>query len=251
MYYQIVGTEVRLAGSLHMVPAVRPVLPHWVPSAFEWCDQLGMEHNVASFDWLQNMALPAGETLEQKLPPHLWQQLNAAWPANHPRGMLINQRLWIVLVALAFLNIKLVGGVEPALTALALERGKPINYLETPQEFATLANSVEDARYIRMIESVLNELPQAERIVHDLYDAWLNRGFNAVAAILPRTIMAQDSAIKDAILDRRNAAWMPKILEALPLRRRILIVVGALHLVGPTGLVALLNERGHEVTPVV
>jgi uncharacterized protein YbaP (TraB family) len=46
----------------------------------------------------------------------------------------------------------------------------------------------------------------------------------------------------------RNKAWLPK-LEALlaELDKNVLVVVGALHLLGNDGLIALLRSRGYRV----
>jgi uncharacterized protein YbaP (TraB family) len=49
------------------------------------------------------------------------------------------------------------------------------------------------------------------------------------------------------LLVERNKNWMPK-LEALFARRsRALVVVGAAHLVGPDGLLAMLRSKGYKV----
>lgn len=52
-----------------------------------------------------------------------------------------------------------------------------------------------------------------------------------------------------AMLGLRNHKWMeriPGIMDAQP----ALIVVGALHLAGPDGLISLLRNAGYSVTPL-
>ena len=57
----------------------------------------------------------------------------------------------------------------------------------------------------------------------------------------------------DAEMDRmsydRNRKWMEKITMTLPVQR-VLVAVGAAHLVGKDGLINLLRERGYTVEPV-
>lgn len=51
------------------------------------------------------------------------------------------------------------------------------------------------------------------------------------------------------ILYRRNAEWMeklPAIIEETP----SFIVVGALHLAGPSGIIEALKSKGYVVTPI-
>jgi uncharacterized protein len=48
----------------------------------------------------------------------------------------------------------------------------------------------------------------------------------------------------DILIDRRNWNWVPTIVQIARNQELRLIVVGALHTVGPTGLPRLLLEHG-------
>jgi len=52
----------------------------------------------------------------------------------------------------------------------------------------------------------------------------------------------------EAMIERRNAAWMPS-LQAQLVKGNTLVAVGAAHLGGDTGLVRLLRASGFKVTP--
>ncbi|MEO1721477.1 MAG: TraB/GumN family protein, partial [Pseudomonadota bacterium] len=60
---------------------------------------------------------------------------------------------------------------------------------------------------------------------------------------------ALGDAFSEAILEKRNLAWIPGLTEALSLPARF-VAVGALHLPGEEGLVALLRAQGFTVTAV-
>jgi uncharacterized protein YbaP (TraB family) len=45
----------------------------------------------------------------------------------------------------------------------------------------------------------------------------------------------------------RNKNWMPKIDQLLSRNGHSLVVVGAAHLVGPDGLLAMLRAKGYTV----
>jgi len=51
----------------------------------------------------------------------------------------------------------------------------------------------------------------------------------------------------DELVTKRNSAWVPMLERLLADGRRHLVVVGALHLVGPDNVIELLSERGHDV----
>lgn len=249
MYYQVERTNVRILGSMHLVPAEHPDLPGWVWSAYEWSELLAFEHDIALVPWVMN--LPDGQTLDNRLPPFLLERLKAAWPANSPQGRLRNQKLWVVAIGLPLQQVKLVAGVEFQLTKRAKAEKKPVFYLETVAEFAALADGIDDGRYTRLIELTLNSLSQCEQLFRDMYAAWLSQRIHAIEQVLPRTVLAADPIVRSAAIDQRNQAWIPKIVEGLQSPKRILIAVGALHLAGPTGLLALLEKRGYQVSPVV
>jgi uncharacterized protein YbaP (TraB family) len=48
-------------------------------------------------------------------------------------------------------------------------------------------------------------------------------------------------------IENRSAHWLPRIDNAIQAREPTMVIVGALHLCGPRGLIALLRERGYVV----
>ena len=57
-----------------------------------------------------------------------------------------------------------------------------------------------------------------------------------------------DPELRDALLVRRNQTWMPALLTALAAPDKPLVAVGTAHLVGPDGLVAMLDQNGYTLT---
>ena len=51
------------------------------------------------------------------------------------------------------------------------------------------------------------------------------------------------------LLDDRNADWIPK-LEKLFEQDKVFVAVGAAHLMGPHGVIALLKQRGYEIARI-
>ncbi|GAB5347624.1 TraB/GumN family protein [Alteriqipengyuania sp. 357] len=65
---------------------------------------------------------------------------------------------------------------------------------------------------------------------------------------LSREGMLGTAEIREALLTRRNAEWVPRIETLLAADARPLVAVGAAHMVGDDGLVALLRAKGYRVT---
>ena len=54
----------------------------------------------------------------------------------------------------------------------------------------------------------------------------------------------------EAVVYRRNANWVPRVRALLGRPDDYLVVVGALHIVGERGLVALLQDEGLRIEPL-
>jgi uncharacterized protein len=244
VYYQITATNVRIAASLHLFPVdAKP--PQWVFDAYQWSEDLYLEANPG--EARNHILLPPGESLAQRLPPDLWATLSMMWPANHPNGMLGRQKPWVVMFWLGMLGVVLRPGVETYIAAHARDDARVINYLETAIEFSRLMDMVSDADYQRGLALVLaSDVASRTRIIEEIYAAWIGGHADAVAAIIQRTPLAQLQAVREIIFDQRNLLWLPRIISTLRSEKRTLILVGAGHLGGPSGLLALLGHTGVE-----
>jgi hypothetical protein len=80
----------------------------------------------------------------------------------------------------------------------------------------------------------------------------LNAGdYDALRRLVVKSFGSADAAAMYGryMLDERNAAWLPRLDQILTDGNAV-VVVGAMHFPGPTGLIALLREKGYTVTPV-
>ncbi len=55
---------------------------------------------------------------------------------------------------------------------------------------------------------------------------------------------------KTMLIDNRNQAWVEKMVEIMP-KERTLFAVGAGHLAGKLGVIALLRAKGFTVTAIL
>jgi hypothetical protein len=56
-----------------------------------------------------------------------------------------------------------------------------------------------------------------------------------------------DPLLYQRLLVERNKTWLPKIEALFARRGHALVVVGAAHLIGPDGVVAMLKSKGYTV----
>jgi uncharacterized protein YbaP (TraB family) len=70
-------------------------------------------------------------------------------------------------------------------------------------------------------------------------------------AAMERSPLARLREVWEVIFDQRNLLWLPRIIETLRSDKRTLILVGAGHLGGPGGVLALLRDAGLEFQALV
>src|ERR1700722_7558737 len=99
MYYEIIGTQVRLAGSLHRLPVASPGLPDWIWGAYGWSEQLIFEADAT--DALKHF-FSEGPSLKTKIPSATWDALVRVWPPVAVAN-LESMKPWGVLLTLPHL----------------------------------------------------------------------------------------------------------------------------------------------------
>ena len=152
-------------------------------------------------------------------------------------------------------------GVDRALIAEFADRGASVTHKGTtfaPSEIIELEG-------LAFQFDLFDKLPEREQrdllaaVVRD-HQRWrdnpghLTRKWlagDAEALIDPeQSSLLADAELREALLTRRNAAWVEPIVGLLEEERGVLVAVGAAHLPGPDGLAALLEGYGYTVRPI-
>jgi hypothetical protein len=243
MYYEIVGTNARLAGSLHQWPADSGTgdLPHWVWDAYRWSEKIYLEADLSEAKSF--VRLTDGRSLQNVLPASIWTALMEALPRGADLSPL---KPWAALMALQFVGTPMVEGVEPQVYARAKADSKSLRYLETMAEFSGRLDNVRAADYVEAFGVALEKLPDLRQVLREMRSAWISRRVEEVEAVLPRTLLGLPRVAR-LMLDDRNLAWLPRIEATIQAPERTLIMIGAAHLPRATGLLTLLGHRGYEL----
>jgi len=137
---------------------------------------------------------------------------------------------------------------DELLQSAAVATGLRTVGLEREADVEALRQSVPDAIYIRHMQAAL--APDNELAMRALVQA-LNIGdYDAVLRIVDAGMPAEQAATyRSIMLDKRNADWMFRLSAYLE-QGGVVINVGAAHLGGRNGLLALLKERGYKVEEI-
>ena len=249
-----------LLGSIHAgKPSLYP-LPDPVERAWQQSRALVMEVDMTHISqelWQEMGAITRlvdGKTLKDHLPIDLYRRtLIAAGQNGLNESMLAPLRPWFAAITLTQAALERTGyrgeyGVDQHFAKRANDGGKPIVGLETLLEQLGYLASVGDNQTL-MLESTLDELPDIQQGFDAVMTAWQN-GDEATLINLLREEMAPPKLqawLEQTLLAERNRNWVKK-WPSLP--NESFIVVGALHLYGEHGLLALLEQQRWRITPL-
>lgn len=247
-----------LLGSIHAgKPSLYP-LPDPVERAWQQSRALVMEvdmTHISQAQWQEMGAITRlvdGKTLKDHLPMDLYRRtLIAAGQNGLNESMLAPLRPWFAAITLTQAALERTGfrgefGVDQHFAKRANDGGKPIVGLETLLEQLGYLASVGDNQTL-MLESTLDELPELEKGFTEVMAAWQN-GDQATLINLLKEEMAPPKLqawLEQTLLAERNRNWVKKWPD---LPNESFIVVGALHLYGEQGLLALLEQQGWRIT---
>ncbi len=148
-------------------------------------------------------------------------------------------------------------GVDQVVAEQAGEAGKKIVGLETVKEQLGAMSSMSMKAQTAFLVSSVKLYPQIDDYMETMVQAYLNRHITALlpfqAAHLKSATADQDAAAMNEFIDklvvRRNHTMAERAKPHLE-QGGIVIAVGALHLPGKEGLVALIRQQGFKVVPV-
>lgn len=124
--------------------------------------------------------------------------------------------------------------------------GKPVNGFETlAGQFALFDSLPEAAQRVLLDQAIDNTL----NVRSATFDAWAKGDTAALAATLAPGFAAAP-VLEQRLVTRRNARWSRWIARRMDAPGRVLVAVGAGHLVGARSVVAMLCARGLRVTRV-
>lgn len=208
--------------------------------------------------------VPSGPTLPERMDEPDWQRLAAAMRARGvPAFMAAKFKPWYAAMTLSVSPCALAEvtagqvGLDGQLIEAAEARGLPVLALEPYDAALTLFDLISDGDQIDLIRAALLTAEAADDYTATLADAyfagetrliWEFTRHDALAnsGMAPAAVEAQLRLGEELLIERRNRAWLAPILAAAG-RGTVLVAVGALHLPGEAGLLALLQAEGYTL----
>src|SRR5947207_8037384 len=158
---------------------------------------------------------------------------------------------WMVMLMLEALGSQAAGldpniGLDKHFYDLANTKGKQVIGLETAQSQIDRFDKMPERMQEQMLRSELAEMDTEQSSLRAIMTAWQNGDSAAIEKMLLASFSDNPAAYNSLITDR-NRNWMPQLDICLKRASPCFVVVGAAHLVGPQGLLAMLQQRGYRV----
>ncbi|PWT71998.1 MAG: hypothetical protein C5B46_07425 [Proteobacteria bacterium] len=254
---------VYLFGTIHVGARKMYPLSTAVEQAFAASKTLALEADPTDQSGI--MAVTQGstyqppDTLARHISPKLMEQITKTVPSlglpiEYARAL----RPHMLAMTIAMLEIGREGydpnqGLDIHFAQLAKLQGKQLIELESLAEQMALLNSFSPELQEAMLQASLDSIADGsmKADLAELVSAWRAGDADRLMAqvdketeSLPASV-AQD--FKARLYDQRNQAMSERILGMLKGSEPTFVAVGTGHLLGPTGIVALLTKRGYEV----
>jgi uncharacterized protein YbaP (TraB family) len=172
--------------------------------------------------------------------------------AGLPESQFDKYKPWLCAVSLSGAELGRLGfdpryGVDAHFFTRASGEGKEMIFLETASSQITLLSKTLADRQEDLLKQSLRELEVIGARYEEIRKAWKNGDEGKMEGI-SSVSLKEYPAVKKALFTDRNARWIPKIEALMNKDGDSLVIVGAGHLVGEDGILALLRDKGHLLT---
>jgi hypothetical protein len=255
-------SPVYLLGSLHFLKATNYPLASPIESAYSNAQVVAFETDMekleapeAAMKLLAKSQLPEGKTLRSVLPAAVYSNfVTHAEAADLPPEMFARMKPSIAVLSVVAVEVQKLGfrpehGVDHHYLKRAKRDGKEVLPLETVDFQIDLITEFSEDEVGLLVKTTLEEFDQVKDSVREIVAAWESGDADALEKLLNEATREAPGIFKRLVADR-NHAWLPHIEKLVHGDKPALVVVGAAHLVGPDGVVKLLQNRGLKVTQV-
>ncbi len=251
-------TEITLFGSVHALPKGENWQSPRILGRFEAADTLVLEavmpeDPLALAPVVQRLGfVQGGKPLAARIAPEFAGKLAPAAAASGvPIAALDQMATWLAAVTLSEASFAAMGlspadGVEPTLTARAKAAKKPIIGLETAEQQLGFLAGLPEADQVKMLEATLDDVAAAKQETAKLMAAWRAGEVETIARDFARETRASP-VLQATLLTNRNRRWADWMVGVMKRPGKLFVAVGAGHIGGPDGLVAMLKARGLTV----
>ena len=254
------ASTVYILGSVHFLKKEDYPLSPRIESSFEQSDFLVVEANIQDPTKMNLQSIkekafyPPEEKIEDHISPETYELLKReADRLGVPLQFFQMQRPWFLSMALTAMELMKLGydpsyGVDNYFLSKASGMKKILELESLDEQFQLLSNLSDQEQELLLVLS-LKDIQNTAREINKLVQAWKAGEPNEVAPIMMESLKQDPQlvSIYEKLLDERNGRMTSKIEGYLKGKGTYFVIVGAGHLVGEKGIIAILGKKGFRV----
>jgi uncharacterized protein len=253
------GGALYLVGSVHLLTRDYYPLSPALEAAYkdasllvEEADMGELEAPASQFKLLSRGLLPANQSLDSVLSPATYQIVTRrVGELGIPIEPLKRFKPWMLALTLVQLEWQKAGfdgslGLDRHFYDRAKTDGKAVQGLETIDFQVSLFDGMTMEDQDKLLADSLKDVDAERANVVKLVDAWKIGDATGMERLMLED-MKDEPVMYERLLVNRNRSWLPKLDALLTRPGRAFVVVGAAHLIGPDGLLALFRAKGYKV----
>ena len=250
-----------LAGSIHILSEDDYPLPEEFDKAYSKADLLVFEADIIKMEdqsFVQKMMAMSmytdDRTLQSVLSEDTYNELKVlAIKMNLPIEQMNIFKPSFVLLMVTVSKMQQMGmnteGVDKHFLSKALNDSLELEFFETPEEQLQMITGMGEGNEDQFVAYSLRDMQHMEEDLTQLVSDWRDGSSEKMIEQIQETKKDYPNFYKSLLVDRNNN-WLPKIEQYLESKTTELIIVGAMHLHGPEGVLALLKDKGYKVAQV-
>ena len=265
------GQEGWLFGTIHVGDERIDTAVEKLKPFLDGADALAVEFDVVAYEndfaaqiqGMNHFLLTDGTKITDHMPAETYEKAAALLKEAKVSPELMQTydlAMWSQLVEQAALMTKtdfdIESGVDRTLIHYCYDRGIEVRDVESAELQYGLLAGFPDELNLLMLENTLDNLDGYKFSMNLLYNAWLRGNASTLEGLLNSEgssdqLSEEEAALMDeyydVMLTQRNAGMRDKAVEWLEAGDRVFFAVGAAHLLGEDGLIALLRAEGYAV----
>jgi uncharacterized protein YbaP (TraB family) len=249
-------------GTIHLADPDIVQLPAPVAAAFQAATSLSVEavlDTAATQALGEAMALPPDRNLQDLVPADVFAKAAlAAQPYGLQPVQLNRLKPWALAMLITVTPEEIVrrnsgqAALDVLLTNQARAAGKPVNGLETMVEQISVFDSLPPDEQASFLAAAAMDIAQKEKLMAAMKQAYLRRDIegvrNAAYTGATKTERAAADKLERGLIDERNKRMAQRMQSSFD--GGTFVAIGALHLPGDEGVLALLQRDGYTVKRV-
>jgi len=249
-----------LGGTIHILGESDYPLPKAFDTAYGKSETLVFEADIQKSQdpefiqtFMAKMVYPDNRSLKNLLTPATFQALKR-FAAD--RGVMVEAmkqfKPGLVLITLTQIEVERLGvagvGVDEFFFSKAVKDGKNLLHLENIEEQIALFENMGKGSEDELISYIIEDLKNLPDLLPVMKSAWKTGDAPGLDRAVLGPLKNDFPELYQTIFTARNQKWMPKIQTMAATPEVEFILVGAGHLVGEQGLLALLRKKGFTIT---